>query len=108
MQAWQVNCLSSTNTNLNRMSTSSFTIGFDYLLDGLSKSIHLKAIATVHHSETHYVVSAITAYSDKAVLPDFDIKKLKGKWVHTDSEKETHLSKAAGEAIDLALIAQAK
>jgi hypothetical protein len=89
------------------MSTYSFTIGFDYLLEGLSKSIHLKAVATVHHSEMHYVVSTITAYSDKAVLPDFDIKKQKGKWVHTDSEKETHLSKAAGEAIDMVLSAQA-
>jgi hypothetical protein len=89
------------------MSTYSFTIGFDYLLEGLPKSIHLKAVATAHHSERHYVVSAITAYSDKAALPDFDIKKLKGKWVHTDSEKETHLSKAAGEAIDVVLMAQA-
>jgi hypothetical protein len=89
------------------MSTYSFTIGFDYLLEGLSKSIHLNAIVTAHHSEKHYIVSTITAYSDKAVLPDFDIKKMKGKWVHTDSEKETHLSKAAGEAIDLVLMAQA-
>lgn len=78
-------------------------INFDYNIEGYPKSIHLTAVAKLHHSEPHYVVSDVKAHSDRAALPDFDIKKLEGKWVHTDSEKETFLSKVAGGAIDVAL-----
>ena len=77
-----------------------FKIEFDFLSDDLPKGIHLKALAEVHHSETHYKVSEVAGRSGNIVMPDFDIKKKKGKWVHTDSERETDLSRAAGQAIE--------
>jgi hypothetical protein len=79
------------------------SIHFDYFIEGYPRAIHLTAIAEIHHSEEHYVVSNVKAHADRPALPDFDIKKLDGKWVHIDSEKETYLSRAAGNAIDVAL-----
>jgi len=80
-----------------------FSIAFDFLSTDLPKGIRLQAMAQVHHSETHYIVSEVRGKRGNIVIPNFDIKKKNGKWVHTDSGWETDLSKAAGQAIEDAL-----
>jgi hypothetical protein len=84
------------------MIRKSFVIAFDYQLE--SSSVRLPLIADVeqHHSETWYLVKGLkmAGRPGGAVLPDMKIRRLNGKWVHRDSDKETNLSVIAGEAID--------
>jgi hypothetical protein len=84
------------------MITATYSIAFDFPLESTSHSIAVTADVEVHHSVTYYAVKNFRAgvKQDHAVLPDIAIKKLKGRWVHTDSEKETHLSVLVGNAID--------
>ncbi len=80
-----------------------FNIEFDFFSSDLPRGVRLKATAEVHHSEIHYKVYSVKGKGDRIVMPDFDIKKKKGQWVHTDSERETDLSRAAGQAIEVLL-----
>jgi hypothetical protein len=84
------------------MVTATYSIAFDFPLESTSHSIAVTADVEVHHSVTYYAVKNFRAgvKHDHVVLPDIAIKKLKGRWVHTDSEKETHLSVLVGNAID--------
>jgi hypothetical protein len=79
-----------------------FVIAVDYRLENSSINLSLEADVEQHHSETWYMVKGfrIANRPGGAVLPDMKIRRLNGKWVHRDSEKETNLSVIAGAAID--------
>jgi len=86
---------------------SSFKIVFDFSLDPSMKLMNLQGEVELHHSTPHYKISRIGRLGRTnlpEILPDVDIKCIlvKGqyKWVHTDSGKETYLSKIIGEAIE--------
>jgi hypothetical protein len=89
------------------MITSAYSIDFVFPLESSQLNIPVTADVEVHHSVTHYLVKNFRAglKRDHRVLPDIAIKKLNGRWVHTDSEKETHLSNVVGNAIDHSQIA---
>lgn len=38
--------------------------------------------------------------NESSLLPVLKLKNINGKWVHTDSGKESNISKSVGEAID--------
>ena len=87
-----------------------FKIDFDFNLDSSAKILRLQGEVVLHHSTPHYKISKINRFGhngDIDLLPDIDIKCImaegKPKWVHTDSGKESNLSKMAGEAIERAL-----
>jgi hypothetical protein len=84
------------------MLTSSYSIAFEFPLEFSNHSIAVTADVDVHHSVTYYTVKNFRTGSNpsKQILPDITIKKLGGRWVHTDSEKATHLSSMVGDAID--------
>jgi hypothetical protein len=84
------------------MITSTYSIDFVFPLESSHLSISVTADVEVHHSVTHYIVKNFRAglKRDHPVLPDIAIKKLNGRWVHIDSEKETCLSSVVGDAID--------
>src|SRR4051812_19030339 len=86
---------------------SPFKIAFDFSLDPAMKLMSLQGEVELHHSTPHYKISQIGRLGRAnlpEILPDVDIKcilvKGKYKWVHTDSGKETYLSKIIGQAIE--------
>jgi len=83
------------------MTTHSYTIAFDYILGDSRFKISLSADVEVPHSELYYVVRNFrSGQGHPSLLPDLELKKVNGLWVHRDSEKETDLSIAVGKAID--------
>jgi hypothetical protein len=92
------------------MITSSYSIAFEFPLESSNHSIAVTADVDVHHSATYYAVKNFRTSSNpsKQVLPDITIKKFRGRWVHTDSEKATHLSTIVGNAIDRSISADAE
>lgn len=90
----------------------SFEIRFDFSLSSSDLIIPLSAIAELHHSDPYYRVDNFR-FADaqhhhaSPVLPAIEIKKMQQgaitSWVHRDSEKETMLSMAAGNAIEKTL-----
>jgi hypothetical protein len=89
------------------MITSSYSIAFDFPLESSNFTISVIADVEILHSETHYVIRNFRAGPnyDRSVLPDITIKKLDGRWVHIDSEKESRLSITVGNTIDNCQIA---
>jgi hypothetical protein len=89
-----------------------FKIRFQLPLERSTHIITLEAIAQLHHSSPYYIVKAFN-YPDHSsgnhlsLLPEQKIRQIKEgaltRWVHTDSDKETQLSIAIGEAIEAAL-----
>lgn len=77
-------------------------IEFCYNLDGTSKQIHLFAQAEAN-SKGSFIVRNIKTSGGNQILPDQRIKKIKGLWVHTDSEKESYLSQVIGNGIEAKL-----
>jgi len=77
-------------------------IVFDFKIDQSRLQIQLMADAEVHHSDTYYIVKnfRLPGSPRGEILPPIQIKKAKGRWVHTDSGKSTDLSEAVGHAID--------
>jgi len=85
--------------------TAPIQVQFDFALAPSGLTIHLRATATLHHSDPYYVIDNIQVAGQPdhqpPVLPEIEIKKNKsGSWVHCDSEKESLLSVAVGAAID--------
>jgi hypothetical protein len=90
-----------------------FEIRFDFPLASSDLIISLSATAELHHSDPYYMVDNFRFADDRhhdnisAVLPPIEIKQMQQDsittWVHCDSEKETLLSMAAGNAIERAL-----
>ena len=86
---------------------NSFKIGFDFNLDSTNKVIRLQGEVSLHHSSPYYKVSKINMSGHTGgidLLPEMAIKCIMAdgqrKWVHTDSGKESNLSKIAGAAIE--------
>ena len=86
---------------------SSFKIVFDFNLDASMKVMHLQGELELRHSSPHYKITRIGRLGRAnmpEILPDVDIKCIlvegQYKWVHTDSGKETYLSKVIGQAIE--------
>ena len=87
-----------------------FEIQFEFHLAPSNLIIPLKATAELHHSEPYYrieniqVAGANPPVNHAPVLPEFEIKRIEQDsiitWVHCDSEKESLLSIAAGNAIE--------
>jgi hypothetical protein len=84
------------------MATDTFTIDFDFPVDKCELSFPLVADITLHRSKTYYAVSNFQSpnLAGKSLLPNLEILRKNGKWVHFDSYKETHLSEVLGNAID--------
>jgi hypothetical protein len=84
------------------MANPSYVISFKCRLDNTNLVILLTAEVELHHSRIYYVVKNFRTAnpSTRPVLPNIEIRKVNGIWVHRDSEKETDLSIAAGNAID--------
>ncbi|HEV2353943.1 MAG TPA: hypothetical protein VGR89_06860 [Puia sp.] len=82
------------------MNASPFFVEFEFSADQGRLKVHLTADVEIHHSDVYYVVKNFRTASHEHLLPDVRIKKLQGKWVHTDSEKGTAISEAVGQAID--------
>ncbi len=81
-------------------------------LEQSSHIVNLEAKAQLHHSSPYYIVDGFnypdhTAGNTISFLPEQKIRQIKegqiSKWVHTDSDKETQLSIAIGEAIEQVL-----
>jgi hypothetical protein len=84
------------------MISDHYKIDFALPIDEGRFTLQLSADVDVHHSDLYYVVKNIRRRDlpDRALLPEITIKKVGSRWVHVDSEKETQLSEAAGQAID--------
>jgi hypothetical protein len=84
------------------MITTTYSIAFNFQVDNTHLIMPLTADVQVHHSEIYYVIKNFKADPARkgSVLPDIVIKKKNGRWVHFDSEKESHLSNQVGKSID--------
>ena len=82
--------------------TNSYTIAFTYFVENGKMKVDLVADVDEHHSDTWYHVKNLrtTKSGIRQILPDVQLKKVKGTWVHKDSERETDLSRAIGAALD--------
>ncbi len=76
------------------MITAHHEIEFMFSLDEARLVIQLSADVEVHHSDLFYVVKNIRP-KGRAIelLPEIAIKKIRSRWVHVDSEKESSLAK---------------
>ena len=84
------------------MITSTYSIAFDYQMEGSRLSVPLTAEVEVHRSKTHYVIKNFKAGSrpQSSILPTLVLRKKKGRWVHVDSGQESQLSTVVGESIE--------
>ena len=84
------------------MIRSNYNIAFNFRVDHTDLNIPLTAEVELHASNTYYVIKNFKTVpgQQRSVLPDLSIKKVKGRWVHCDSEKDTNLSIEVGKAID--------
>jgi hypothetical protein len=85
------------------MKITAYSITFDFNLKPAGLKIPLMAEVELHLSEPHYFVKNIRVKGLKdnvPVLPNVDLKKIGGRWVHSESEKESELSIGIGAAID--------
>jgi len=87
-----------------------FKIIFDMSLEPSIKALRLEGEVELKHSVPHYQIRKINRQGQNGgpdLLPDSDIQCIlvdgEKKWVHTDSGRESNLSKAAGQAIEQAL-----
>ena len=81
-----------------------FTIAFIYEIIPESLQIHLCAEIEMITTNTCFVrnIRRINT-NESSLLPVLKLKNIEGKWVHSDSSKESNISKAVGEGIDLHL-----
>jgi hypothetical protein len=69
----------------------------------LVDSLHLRLKGTIErHPYDTYTINDIRRLEQDSgsLLPPLNIKKKNDQWVHTDSDKETDISVAIGQAID--------
>lgn len=84
------------------MDQSHFTISFKYELIPASLHVPLNADIEMIDTCTCLVRNIRRINTDESpLLPVLKLVKTGDAWVHMDSEKESNISKAAGEAIDL-------
>jgi len=84
------------------MTSHTYPITIIYRLDNSKLTVALTADVEVHEPETYYSIKNIRPKAEysRSVLPDIVIKKVDGRWIHRDSERESHFSIQVGEAID--------
>lgn len=73
---------------------------FDYTMDGTSRTVRLFASAEADELNTNFHIHDICVTSHQHALPDIFIRRYKGLWVHTDSLKESTLSRIIGIALE--------
>jgi hypothetical protein len=91
------------NTKAIYMKATAYTVAFNFDVRPAGLKIPLMAEVELHFSEPHYIVKNIRmvgGIDSISVLPDLDLKKIGGRWVHSESEKESELSIGIGKAID--------
>ena len=88
------------------------TITFNYQLEECNKAIRLEAVAELIASAFLFRIHSFRRHYDKPeikgtqpfILPAIEIQQVEkeGKklWIHSDSEKESHLSSIIGKAIE--------
>jgi hypothetical protein len=83
------------------MVKQTFSISFEFLLER-SILIDLTADVELYNSEPYYLIRNFRTprLRGDAILPTLKIKRKEGRWVHLDTEKESHLSEAVGAGID--------
>ncbi len=83
------------------MIVSNYSIAFNYPLETSGRVVPLIAQVEKHHSQTYYIVKNFRTNpgQNRSIMSDIKIKKVNGRWVHCDSEKESNLSIAIGKAI---------
>jgi hypothetical protein len=88
------------------MIKKSFIVYFEFPYPSKNGHLDMSADIEQHHSQTYYVVDnfrIVPRNSDGPVLPSISIRKLGDAWLHTETNKETQLSRIVGEAIDKAI-----
>lgn len=87
------------------MITEKFSIEFPFQVENGALIISIRADVEPDPVNDSYHVTNFRLCSSpkKNVLPDVHLKRLHGRWVHVDSEKETYLSLQAGKAIEQAI-----
>lgn len=88
---------------------NSFKLEFEIELDGMTKCIPIQADAEFFPSEEYFLIKGfrVSGHNNSSdIIPAVTIKRLAveegNTWVHIDSDKESHLSKAIGSAIEKA------
>jgi len=78
-----------------------FTISFIYEIIPESLQVHLSAeieMTTIDTCSVRNIRRIDT--NESPLLPILKLKNIDGKWIHSDSGKESNISKAVGAAID--------
>lgn len=68
----------------------------------LMESVEVELKGSIESSDGIYLIKDIRPAHKEAgsLLPPVKLKKVKGVWVHSDSEKSSNLSIAIGKALD--------
>jgi len=84
------------------MSKKTYSLAFSYAVEGGRLKVDLTADVEEHHSDIWYIVKNFRIRSSGKLtqLPEVQLIKVKGSWVHRDSRKESELSRVIGAAID--------
>jgi len=78
-----------------------FTISFVYEILPESLQIHLSAEIEMITDDTCFVRNIRRMNSNESsLLPVLKLKKIDGRWVHSDISKESDIGKTIGEGID--------
>jgi len=82
------------------MSTEPIVISFPFKLEQTAFVLLVSADVSWQPGSQQYLVEHLRTATGRYVLPDCHLKKIEGKWVHADSERESNLSAAVGQAYD--------
>jgi hypothetical protein len=82
------------------MSTKPIAISFPFQLEQTTFVLLVSADVSWQPGSQQYLVEHLRTATGRNVLPDCHLKKIEGKWVHADSERESNLSAAIGKAYD--------
>ena len=83
------------------MTVTSYVIAFDLPLENAHIVVPLTADVVLHRSKLFYAVSNFRkANRSEVLMPKLEIMRMKGSWVHVDSQKESNLGVIVGKAID--------
>jgi hypothetical protein len=83
------------------MIQESYSIDFTLRMENSDLTLSLSGDVEQHHSEMYYLIKNFRiAGCPSPVLPDIELVKMDGNWVHRESRKETNLSETIGQVID--------
>lgn len=77
-------------------------IRFTFVMEPAKFAIEMQADVQRHEFQAFYTISnfIVSGHLGESIFPEIHIKKKSGNWIHTDSEKETDLSRAVGKSLD--------